>query len=351
MPSRASVWLQFIAGWLPVWAMYMAILVTMHGPVPLQYAALLAVRAVVPAALLGLLVNRLAKRVPWPRPFQWSFLALHIGAAATYSMAWLLASRVVDSLWNGRLLTGLGPAWEPFVLLGLWLYVLVAGVSYALDSTRRAAAAEASAAKSQLAALRAQLHPHFLFNALHTVVQLIPRQPERAASTAERVAELLRVTIREDRDLVTMRDEWSFVSRYLDLERVRFGDRLRVVNDISDDILDATVPSFAIQTLVENAVRHGAAPRVAATTITIRVYAHDGRLTVQVKDTGDGPSSDGSRSDGADNVPSVGSGLARLRERLRALYGTAAELTTQRVADGFVATLELPRRVAAEERS
>ena len=96
---------------------------------------------------------------------------------------------------------------------------------------------------------------------------------------------------------------------------------------------------------VENSVRHGAAYRVAATTITVRATAHGGRLTVHVQDFGDGPSTD---SD--DNVPSVGSGLARLRERLQALYGAAAALTTQRATDGFVATLGLPLRAVTEAR-
>ena len=112
------------------------------------------------------------------------------------------------------------------------------------------ARAEAVATSTQLAALRAQLHPHFLFNALHTVVQLIPVEPAKAAEAAEMVAGLLRTSIGEERDEVPLDDEWRFVSRYLAIEQIRFGDRLRIRSEIPPDVLDEHVPSFALQTLV-----------------------------------------------------------------------------------------------------
>jgi len=333
---RAWVWLQVLSGWLPVWALYTALIVAVHGPVPLVRAGLMGARAILPAALLGLLVHRLARRVAWPRPFRLSFALLHLVAAPVYAAAWVLAASVIESIVRGQLVVIVGPGLLPFLVLGVWLYVMVAGISYAVEATERAARAEAAAARTQLAALRAQLHPHFLFNALHTVVQLIPLQPARAADAAEQVAELLRVTVEEDRDLVALRDEWSFVSRYLAIERIRFGDRLQVRAEIADDVRDARVPSFALQTLVENAVRHGAAPQVAPTEITVTATGTPAALTLRVRDTGAG-ATNGAGTSG-------GTGLARLRERLTALYGGASRLVTSAPpGGGFEATLVIPR--------
>jgi signal transduction histidine kinase len=336
---RALVWLQLAVGWLPILALYTALIVTQHQPVSIWHAAALAIRSLLPAALLGVLVYRFARRVPWPRPFRLRFALIHVIAALTYAFAWILAASIVESVLNRQLVIVLGPGLLPFLVLGIWLYAMVAGISYAIDGTERVARAEAAAVRMQLGALRAQLHPHFLFNALHTIVQLIPVNPQRAADAAEQVAALLRTTLQEDRDLIPLRDEWAFVSKYLDLERVRFGDRLSVHADVDPALLQTSVPSFALQTLVENAVRHGAAPRVEATTITISAKATESTLTLEVRDTGAGVASPQARVNGAG-----GTGLGRLRDRLAGLYGDASRLALETTADGCTATLTLPLR-------
>lgn len=349
---RARVWLQLLLGWLPVWALYTTLLVVMHGPTPLVRAGAIGVHAVVPAALLGLLVHRLARRVPWPRPFTLRFAALHVVAAPLYALAWAAATSVVEHVVRGTGRIAIGAGLVPFLILGVWIYVMVAGISYAIEATARAARAEATAARSQLAALRAQLHPHFLFNALHTVVQLIPEQPALAQDAAEQVAALLRTTVEEDRDLVTLGDEWSFVARYLAVERIRFGERLRVHPAFDDGAMDVLVPSFALQTLVENAVRHGAAARVGSTDVTIHAECGARALTLRVRDAGTASTAAGA----APAVPvdplgtaANGTGLERLRERLAALYGDAARLALDRVPpDACEATLVVPRLAASD---
>ena len=206
-----------------------------------------------------------------------------------------------------------------------------------MEGSARAGRAEAVAARAQLAALRAQVHPHFLFNALHTVVQLIPIDPQRAVEAAQLVAHLLRTTLEEQRDEVTLGDEWRFVSRYLAVEQIRFGDRLVVRADLPDGVLDERVPAFALQTLVENAVRHGAAPRVAPTEIVLTAVGSASELTLSVWNTGNGAPA-GLTMSGA------GTGLARLRERLAVLYGSGARLSSGPAADGgFEAVLVVPR--------
>jgi hypothetical protein len=338
--ARALVWLQLALGWLPVLALYAGLIFTQHQPVTLARALLFAARSLLPAALLGILVYRFARRVPWPRPFRARFALIHVMAALTYAVAWIVAASLFESAMHGHLVLIVGPGIVPFLVLGVWLYVMVAGISYAIAGTERAVHAEAASVRMQLEALRAQLHPHFLFNALHTVVQLIPIDPRRAAEAAEQVAALLRTALQENRDLISLADEWAFVSKYLELERIRFGDRLSVSTAIEPSLLQSRVPSFALQTLVENAVRHGAAPRIETTCITISATASAHTLTLRVHDTGQGlvttPGSNGGATDGT--------GLSRLRDRLAALYGDASSLALA-PADkgGCVATLTLPR--------
>jgi len=336
--TRRWIWLQLIIGWLPVWALFVTLLLTAHPDVTPLHAAFIALRMIVAAAALGLLVQRLTRRLPWPHPMRPQFLAIHGLAAPSYAVAWVTLNSAIESLQRRELAFVIGPGIGPFLVLGVWLYVMVAGVTYAAQAAERAARIEAMAARSQLAALRAQLHPHFLFNALHTVVQLIPREPRPAAQAAEQIAGLLRTTLEEDRDLVSLADEWSFVERYLDIERIRFGDRLQVDADLSADARSALLPSFALQTLVENAVVHGAAPRVEPTDITVTGRLRGGSLELCVRDTGAGAQA---------AAVGGGTGLKRLRERLLVLYGDAARLDLEAGSSGgFTATLVVPQEDA-----
>lgn len=333
--------MQVLTGWLPVWGLFAALMVGAHG-VSWHGAILVALRLVAAAALLALVVQRLTARFPWPRRIRPAFVAVHIVLAVAYSISWLLLNSVVESVRVGApaIVVGLGLA--AYLSAGVWLYVMIAGITYAIRATERAAQAEASAARSQLTALRSQLHPHFLFNALHTVVQLIPIDPRRAAQAAELLAGLLRRTIEDDRDLVPLSEEWEFVGRYLELERIRFGDRLLVDGDIPAKAKGVLVPMFALQTLVENAVRHGAAPKVEPTEITIVATLNERTLTITVSDNGAGASE-------AALASSTGTALRRLRERLVVLYAGAARLdVVSKSTGGFNATLRLPAERSGE---
>ncbi len=316
--ARGRIWLQVAIAWIPVWALYATIIAATHGA-PITTAILTAARAILISALLGLLVLRLTDRLPFPRVVTFAFALIHIGAAIAYAGAWVALTSLIESLLQGSLRV-IGPAGVlPFVALGIWLYIGVAGISYAVRTTERAARAEAAAVRAQLAALRGQLNPHFLFNALHTVIQLIPESPGRAAQAAELLAGLLRTAIQEDRDLVALDEERAFVERYIDLELLRFGDRLDVVFSVGDDLAEALVPAFALQTLVENAVRHGAEPRIEPTRISVTARVHGGDLELAVSDNGVGANLTVPH-------PNAGTGLRRLQERLDALYGERAKL-------------------------
>jgi len=335
--SRRRVWFQIGLGWLPVWVLYVTLMISAHGRENLARAAFVAFLSIAVAAVLAMVVHRFVERMPWPYPFWPWFLVLHVLAALVYAAAWQGITRSVQWLIEGGAPFVFTGRLVPSLVLGIWLYAMVAAVGYATAATERAARAEGLAARAQLAALRAQLHPHFLFNALHTVVHLIPREPDRAAEAAERVAGLLRTTIEEDRDIVTLGEEWAFVNGYLDVERIRFGDRLRVHADIADDATTAELPSFALLTLVENAIRHGAAPREAPTDVTVAArVAGGGTLEVTVRDNGVGAAP-------AAVAGAPGTGLPRLRERLATLYGNRAGLEVETApGTGFTATLTIP---------
>ena len=283
----------------------------------------------------------IVRRVPWPRPFRVSFVLTHVAAWLALGFIWCAATNALIAV-VGFQTRGWLYHLDEYLLFGAFIHVFVAGPAYAAGASARAAQAEATVARAeavatgaQLAALRAQLHPHFLFNALHAVVQLIPVEPAKAAEAAEMVAGLLRTSIGEQRDEVLLDDEWRFVSRYLAVEQIRFGHRLQIRSEIPPDLLDERVPSFALQTLVENAVQHGATPRVAPTEIVVSAASSANALTLAVRNTGDA----GTSTNGAGS----GTGLARLRERLAVLYGGAATLTTRPLVDGgYEAVLVVP---------
>lgn len=337
---RIWIWLQLIIGWLPVWALYSTLLFFAHSGTPMHVALFAGLRAIVVAAMLGLAVHNLTQRFPWPIPMRIAFAGAHLVAALLYSVCWIVLLSTLELALRmghgGALEFRTGAPLVPFLVLGFWMYAMVAGVSYSMSAAQRAARAESLVAVSHLATLRAQLNPHFLFNALHTVVQLIPREPAQATQAAERLASLLRTSLEEERDLIPLAEEWAFVQRYLELEQVRFGDRLQTEVQMSDEALEALVPSFALQTLVENAVRHGAAPRVEPTTVRIHASVTEDVLTVDVQDDGAGREP---------AQPGGGTGLSRLRDRLGVLFGDRATLVVHATAGrGFRATITAPRR-------
>lgn len=335
--KRPLVWLQLLIGWLPVWALFTVLILTAHGDGQPALAALLALRLMIAAALLGPLVYRLTERLPWPRPLRPSFVAIHLVAAGAYSLSWFVLNSVIESVFRAQIAISIGYyGLGPFLILGVWLYVMIGGVAYATQATERAARAEVLAARAQLAALRAQLNPHFLFNALHTVVHLIPREPTQASHAAEQLAGLLRTVTEEDRDLITVQEEWEFVRRYLDIEALRFGERLAVEVDFPPNTREALIPSFSVQTLVENAVRHAVTPRVESTTVLVGGRLTDNVLTVTVRDNGASVDVDTA-------LRGAGTGLRRLRDRLVALFGDAARLDLASIpTGGLVATLVVP---------
>jgi len=171
----------------------------------------------------------------------------------------------------------------------------------------------------------------------------VAREPASAEAALERLGDVLRYALRvqsERLDEVRLREEWGFVDRYLSLERLRLGDRLRSQLEADEGLLDAIVPAFSLQPLVENAVRHAIAPRAGGGRIVVSARRAGSRLVLAVEDDG-APAEAGA---GGDAPPRrAGIGLRLIRERLAALYGEAASLDTGRsTLGGFRATVTLP---------
>ncbi len=202
---------------------------------------------------------------------------------------------------------------------------------------------EAQLAQAQLKALKMQLHPHFLFNTLHGISALIPTDPEAAERMIARLSDLLRLTLEnEGTQEVSLKQELDFLEHYLEIERMRFQDRLSVEIDVDPAALDARVPNLILQPLVENAIRHGVAPRPEAGSVRIHAALKNGVLRLQVRD--DGPGLTNGRTGLREGV-----GLANTRKRLTQLYGAAHRFEyVNAPGGGLEVNLELPFRVVGK---
>jgi signal transduction histidine kinase len=193
------------------------------------------------------------------------------------------------------------------------------------------------ATQAELKALKAQINPHFLFNTLNTIAQLIHTDSARAEATVERLAEMFRYVLDgSERGLVPLEEELAFVDAYLEIERARFGQRLRVTRQIAPEISDAPVPSLILQPLVENAVRHGPGDGGSIDLILCALPQEDG-VRITIADQGPGMRADHSIGEGP------GHGLRNVDERLKKTYGEAYGLEiAANEPQGTVVTVRIP---------
>ncbi len=188
------------------------------------------------------------------------------------------------------------------------------------------------ASRSELKALRAQVNPHFLFNALNAIAGLIHKNPSRAEETVEQLAEVFRYTLkRSEKEWVRIEDELDFVRSYLEVEQARFGERLVVRMEIDEEAKRETIPTMTIQTLVENAIKHGVAS-VRGTGI-IEIYARRLAASTRIEVCDNGPGFCLEEAFGEQEKARSGYGLRNLLHRLKAHYGASAELKISRDTD------------------
>jgi two-component system LytT family sensor kinase len=193
--------------------------------------------------------------------------------------------------------------------------------------------------EARLDALQRQINPHFLFNTLNSIASLVRNQPELAREMTVKLANILRALLKEHDAYVPLREELKFTDDYLDIEVVRFGDKLRVEKEIDPRTLDVLVPSILLQPLIENSIKHGLEPRIHGGTVTLRSRLEGDRILIEVADDGVG------MNNGASSPHRIGAGIGmkNVQERLSVLYGNQACFNVaSNPGRGTLVSIEIP---------
>jgi LytS/YehU family sensor histidine kinase len=309
--------------------------------------------------------------MPWPRLLAYSLGAAWTWAGLTPAVLWLTRDATFTPGQRVRSALILGVTGAGFVLLSLTAQTLLAAATgivtsgssplllrvessllacgalvvlgqasrySALYKTRQVHASdlEARLAKTHLQLLRTQLQPHFLFNTLNTVAELVHTDPDSADQMITRLGRLLRLSLdHAGHQVVPLRQEIDFLRMYVEIEQVRFQDRLQIVWDLEPDTLDAAVPTLLWHPVLENAIRHGVTPLAGRGRIVIASHRDGDDLVLEIRDNGKGLPVGG--------IPREGVGLRNIRERADQLYGPRARFALEpAMGGGTIATLRLP---------
>jgi sensor histidine kinase YesM len=352
--NSATIWYGVRAGFFP-------------NAQPMRWGTLLLEQLTIwyPVALLAPACLWLAARFRLERERWLPTLAIHIGINLAFHVCLVLISLPLSHLiWREpifslRFLQNLHQRLIGRIPIDVIIYWMIVGAGYAFEYYRRfreqqlqaarlelrATQLETQLAQAQLQALKMQLHPHFLFNTLHAISALMDDDVKGARRMIARLSELLRLTLESvGQQEVSLRQELDALERYLEIEQIRFQDRLTVRLAVAPETLDACVPNLVLQPIVENAIRHGIAPRSSAGRIEIRAERRDGMIELQVID--DGPGLQPCDEEGAEKFKE-GIGLANTRARLRRLYGDEHRIEINDAdGGGLVVKLSIPFRQA-----
>lgn len=296
------------------------------------------------------LIARLARQFPLV-PWRWRSFAVHAVAAIALSTAdiawstWLaLRVRPFDTRSYTQFAPGFAWSFATQIFLELFIYLGIVMSLAMLDfharsreRALRAAELERELARARLEALSAQLQPHFLFNALHTVSGLIRgNEPKSAIGTIAGLSDILRYALDESGGSeAALEAELETTKRYLEIQKLRYGDRLRVEIDASPETLGAAVPRLLLQPLVENAIRHGAAADAGSPWLALRATREGDRLRIEVLN---------GASEAASGNGGLGIGLSNTRARLEQLFGASFAMSARRMNSRFEVIVELPWR-------
>jgi two-component system, LytTR family, sensor kinase len=321
-------------------------------------------------AFLTPAVFAVSKRLPLVRPHLARRTLLHLGFSLLFCVAWATCGKLLQlaltllfdsNAVRAALQAGIefyrkaGVDWLSWIFItlpfGVAVYLCVVGTEHATRYFIEARERDVQLARlaeqltsARFAALQARVNPHFLFNTLNTIIVLVRDNDRQAAvRIVEQLSEVLRTTLSSHRtNEVPLGEELELVRLYVAIEEARFSDRLRPEFSIDDSLLSAAIPSFALQHLVENAIRHGIAKRPDAGRLIIAARRAGEMIELSVIDDGVGI--------GAELVIPQGHGIENTRERLRALYGERASLELTRSAEGgTIATLRAPYREIVPE--
>jgi sensor histidine kinase YesM len=342
--STRSFWGLFTAGWIA----YFGILA---GTAAVQGESFLApfASAIAPVCMATVVASQ-RRRLLRVEASILKTVALHVGLGATYAASSALLSTILLQLFQGPVDT----LWvaDPMFLFGvlsfnyLLLYTVLAGFLMWTESINRAHESQAATAReavlraqAEAKALRAQFNPHFVFNTLHSLMSLVREDPKAAEKAIEDVAALIRyasVIERRGQDAVPLGQELKIAERYLALETLRLSERLEVGWDVRPGLEHIAVPSFSLQTLLENAIKHGLAPKPEGGAVRIGVTIENGKLALSVED-------DGMGADPIEVERAEGTGLSLLERRVEMLFGDEGSLTWKTApGQGFSVLLRIP---------
>lgn len=309
-----------------IWGFFSPLILNLSRRFPLEGAA----------RLRGLMVHLVACV---------AFSALHIGAATALRMV----IRPFDT-WSDThtFIVQYRGELRSFFLFDILVFWAIFGVGYAFEyreryreRASRAAELKAQLARAQLESLKMQLHPHFLFNTLHTIAGLVrSNEKSSAVNMISGLSELLRHALESaDEQEVTLRNEVKIIELYLEIQQVRFSDRLTVRVDVAPETMDALVPNLILQPLVENAIRHGISHQNSPGLLEIEARRQNGDLQIMVSDNGPGLRPDWEAQ------ATKGIGVVNTNERLKHLYGKNHRFELRnRESGGTTATLVIPFR-------
>lgn len=287
-------------------------------------------------AALTPLAAWLGHRFPLDGRRRWHHLLLHLAAGLGLAVAKTFADRAILAWLSG---------FRTYILvstiaLHLVIYASIVAAAHGLryyQRSREREQLERRLAETRLQLLSMQLQPHFLFNTLNTVAELVHHDPAAADAMIVGLSDLLRMTLDlENRPEITLEEELEVLDRYLEIQYARFGDRLAVDFRVEDDVRGASVPVLLLQPIVENSIRHGLAARLSSGRIEIDARREGNRLRIDVSD-------DGGLSD---EPPAAGRGmgLSNTRARLEALFGEDCRLEFSRLPAGARVSIDIPLR-------
>jgi two-component system, LytTR family, sensor kinase len=291
-----------------------------------------------PWALATPFVIELARRWPIVRGEILKAMSLHLAAFAAVSAAaegWAALLQVIFDPWHRNSPPTFVDTWSDLLLEQIVTFViayaLILAATYVMDSREKMARQNEELARAQLAALRGQMDPHFMFNTLNSIASLVyDQRGDAAVRMIVGLSELLRRASEDShRAQVTLQEEVEYLQRYIDIQKIRFGDRLRESIDIPDELLAMQVPSLLLQPLVENAIKHGISKRRSGGEIRVAGMSRDGALRLTVYN--DGPWEQEDMVLAPHRV-----GLGNLRTRLKILHGDRSNLLLQPAEGGGV---------------
>ncbi len=257
----------------------------------------------------------------------WLRLSVHVIALPIFAFTFRFLYYQICDYIGFYHLQGNGQVWD--IYIPALFYILQFGIFHAYhyySQTQKQLKEEAvlkeAALQSELSALKAQLNPHFLYNAFNTINAAIPPEQEETRQLIAELSDLFRYQLKASRqDFVKLKEELDFVKSYLELEKARFGERLEVEINVDSSILNSKIPPMILQPLVENAVKHGISPLIEGGKITIEIYKQNKKLHFKISDTGAGID-----TEERDSILEKGVGLANTKLRLEKMYNSVLKV-------------------------